>query len=106
VLSALWHRFAGQISQNVAGGYRPTIGGGLAVAAALVSALSGSRTTAGGGDGRNRAVGRVRPVAHAGLRLESASLFDRVGPGGNQGPGGIALTRFGRIATGRPIMGR
>ena len=91
-----------EVYLNVAGGYRLSDpAADLAVAAALVSALSERPVPREAVlMGEVALSGEVRPVAHAGLRLkESAKLgFDRGWvPSGTEGPGGIALTRFGRL---------
>ncbi len=91
-----------EVYLNVAGGYRLSDpAADLAVAAALVSALSERPVPQEAiVMGEVALSGEVRPVAHAGLRLkESAKLgFDRAwAPAGTEGPGGIRLTRFGRM---------
>ena len=91
-----------EVYLNVAGGYRLSDpAADLAVAAALVSALSERPVPQEAVVmGEIALSGEVRPVAHAGLRLkESAKLgFDRGWvPAGTEGPSGIALTRFGRM---------
>jgi DNA repair protein RadA/Sms len=91
-----------EVYLNVAGGYRLSDpAADLAVAAALVSALSERPVPQEAVImGEIALSGEVRPVAHAGLRLkESAKLgFDRGWvPAGTEGPSGIALTRFGRL---------
>ena len=91
-----------EVYLNVAGGYRLSDpAADLAVAAALVSALSErpvpQETVV---MGEIALSGEVRPVAHAALRLkESAKLgFERGWvPAGTEGPVNIALTRFGRL---------
>jgi DNA repair protein RadA/Sms len=87
---------------NVAGGYRLSDpAADLAVAAALVSALSERPVPQDAVVmGEIALSGEVRPVAHAALRLkESAKLgFERGwAPGGTEGPKGISLTRFGKL---------
>src|SRR5687768_4265613 len=91
-----------EVYLNVAGGYRLSDpAADLAVAAALVSALSERPVPQDAVIlGEIALSGEVRPVAHAGLRLkESAKLgFERAWvPAGTDGPNGIALTRFGRM---------
>src|SRR5687768_16951725 len=91
-----------EVYLNVAGGYRLSDpAADLAVAAALVSALSERPVPQEAVImGEIALSGEVRPVAHAGLRLkESAKLgFERGWvPAGTDGPNGIALTRFGRM---------
>ena len=91
-----------EVYLNVAGGYRLSDpAADLAVAAALVSALSERPVPQEAiVMGEIALSGEVRPVAHAGLRLkESAKLgFDRAwAPAGTEGPSGITLTRFGRL---------
>ena len=91
-----------EVYLNVAGGYRLSDpAADLAVAAALVSALSERPVPQEVVVmGEIALSGEVRPVAHAGLRLkESAKLgFDRAWvPAGTEQPNGIALTRFGRM---------
>ncbi len=91
-----------EVYLNVAGGYRlGDPAADLAVAAALVSALSERPVPQ---DtvilGEIALSGEVRPVAHAGLRLrESAKLgFESAWvPGGTEGPDGISIARFGRL---------
>ena len=88
-----------EVYLNVAGGYRLSDpAADLAVAAALVSALS-ERPVPGECVvlGEVALSGEVRPVAHAALRLkESAKLgFERAWvPAGVDSESGIALTRF------------
>jgi DNA repair protein RadA/Sms len=91
-----------EVYLNIAGGYRlidPAAD--LAVAAALVSALSERPVPQEAVVmGEIALSGEVRPVAHAALRLkESAKLGFGRGwvPGGTEGPKGIALTRFSRL---------
>src|SRR5512139_187156 len=91
-----------EVYLNVAGGYRLSDpAADLAVAAALVSALSERPVPQEAVlMGEIALSGEVRPVAHAGLRLkESAKLgFDRAWvPAGTDGAGGISLARFGRL---------
>jgi len=91
-----------EVYLNVAGGYRLSDpAADLAVAAALVSALSERPVPQDAVVmGEIALSGEVRPVAHAALRLkESAKLgFERGWvPGGAEGPGGISLTRFGKL---------
>jgi len=92
-----------EVYLNIAGGYRLTDpAADLAVAAALVSALSERPVPQEAVImGEIALSGEVRPVAHAALRLkESAKLgFERGWvPGGTEGPKGIALTRFGKLS--------
>jgi DNA repair protein RadA/Sms len=92
-----------EVYLNVAGGYRLSDpAADLAVAAALVSALSERPVPPEAIImGEIALSGEVRPVAHAGLRLkESAKLgFDRAWvPGGTEGASGMALTRFVRLS--------
>ena len=91
-----------EVYLNVAGGYRLSDpAADLAVAAALVSALSERPVPQEAVImGEIALSGEVRPVAHAGLRLkESAKLgFDRAWvPAGTEESRGIALTRFRRL---------
>ena len=91
-----------EVYLNVAGGYRLTDpAADLAVAAALVSALSERPVPQEAVVlGEIALSGEVRPVAHAALRLkESAKLgFERGWvPAGTEEAGGIGLTRFGRL---------
>ena len=91
-----------EVYLNVAGGYRLTDpAADLAVAAALVSALSERPVPQDAVVmGEIALSGEVRPVAHAGLRLKESSKlgFERGWvPAGSEGPSGIALTRFGRL---------
>jgi len=91
-----------EVYLNVAGGYRLSDpAADLAVAAALVSALSERPVPQDAVVmGEIALSGEVRPVAHAALRLkESAKLgFERGwAPGGTEGPKGISLTRFGKL---------
>ncbi|HET9397805.1 MAG TPA: DNA repair protein RadA [Sphingomicrobium sp.] len=91
-----------EVYLNVAGGYRLSDpAADMAVAAALVSAMSKRPVQQDSVVmGEIALSGEVRPVAHVALRLkESAKLgFDRAWvPSGTEGPGGIALTRFGRL---------
>jgi DNA repair protein RadA/Sms len=91
-----------EVYLNVAGGYRLSDpAADLAVAAALVSALSERPVPQESVVmGEVSLSGEVRPVAHAGLRLkESAKLgFDRGWvPKGTEGPSGISLARFDRL---------
>ncbi len=102
-----------EVYLNVAGGYRLSDpAADLAVAAALVSALSErpvpQETVV---LGEIALSGEVRPVAHAALRLkESAKLgFERawVPAGADQSEDGIALTRFANLrALVDQILGR
>jgi DNA repair protein RadA/Sms len=91
-----------EVYLNVAGGYKLTDpAADLAVAAALVSALSERPVPQDAVVmGEIALSGEVRPVAHAALRLkESAKLGFQRGwaPGGTEGPAGISLTRFGKL---------
>ena len=91
-----------EVYLNVAGGYRLSDpAADLAVAAALVSALSERPVPQDAVVmGEIALSGEVRPVAHAGLRLkESAKLgFDRAWvPGATEQPDGISLNHFGRL---------
>jgi DNA repair protein RadA/Sms len=91
-----------EVYLNVAGGYRLSDpAADLAVAAALVSALSEKAVPQEAVVmGEIALSGEVRPVAHAGLRLKEAAKlgFDRAWvPKGTEGPGGISLTRFDRL---------
>ncbi|HXG80749.1 MAG TPA: DNA repair protein RadA [Sphingomicrobium sp.] len=91
-----------EVYLNVAGGYRLSDpAADLAVAAALVSALSERPVPQEAVVmGEIALSGEVRPVAHAGLRLKEAAKlgFERAWvPKGTDGPSGIALTRFDRL---------
>jgi DNA repair protein RadA/Sms len=91
-----------EVYLNVAGGYRLTDpAADLAVAAALVSALSERPVPAEAVVlGEIALSGEVRPVAHAGLRLKEAAKlgFDRAwAPSGTAAPGGIALAGFSNL---------
>jgi DNA repair protein RadA/Sms len=91
-----------EVYLNVAGGYRLSDpAADLAVAAALVSALSERPVPQEAVImGEIALSGEVRPVAHAGLRLkESAKLgFDRAWvPGATEASGAVSLTRFGKL---------
>src|SRR5919112_1729676 len=91
-----------EVYLNVAGGYRLSDpAADLAVAAALVSALSERPVPQEAVImGEIALSGEVRPVAHAALRLKEAAKlgFDRAWvPKGTEGPGGIALSRFDRL---------
>ena len=91
-----------EVYLNIAGGYRLSDpAADLAVAAALVSALSERPVPQEAVlMGEVALSGEIRPVAHAALRLkESAKLgFERGWvPGGTEGPEGISLTRFGKM---------
>ena len=92
-----------EVYLNVAGGYKLSDpAADLAVAAALVSALS-ERPVPGDSVvlGEIALSGEVRPVGHAALRLKEAAKlgFARawVPAGVDKGEGGIALTRFGNL---------
>jgi DNA repair protein RadA/Sms len=91
-----------EVYLNVAGGYRLSDpAADLAVAAALVSALSERPVPQEAVVmGEIALSGEVRPVAHAGLRLkESAKLgFDRAWvPAGTEGTSGITPAKFGKL---------
>ena len=91
-----------EVYLNVAGGYRLSDpAADLAVAAALVSALSERPVPQEAVVmGEIALSGEVRPVAHAGLRLKESNKlgFDRAWvPSGTDGAGGISLARFGRL---------
>ena len=91
-----------EVYLNVAGGYRLSDpGADLAVAAALVSAMSERPVPSECVVlGEIALSGEIRPVAHAGLRLkESAKLgFERAWvPAGAEASDAIALTRFRTI---------
>ena len=91
-----------EVYLNVAGGYRLSDpAADLAVAAALVSALSERPVPQEAVVmGEIALSGEVRPVAHAGLRLKESNKlgFDRaLVPAGTDGAGGIALARFGKL---------
>ena len=91
-----------EVYLNVAGGYRLSDpAADLAVAAALVSALSERPVPQEAVVmGEIALSGEVRPVAHAGLRLKEAAKlgFERGWvPKGTEGPDGISLTRFDRL---------
>ena len=91
-----------EVYLNVAGGYRLSDpAADLAVAAALVSALSERPVPQEAVVmGEIALSGEVRPVAHAGLRLkESAKLgFDQAWvPAGTEGSASSSLARFGRL---------
>ena len=94
-----------EVYLNVAGGYRLTDpAADLAVAAALVSALSERPVPTGSVVfGEIALSGEVRPVAHAAIRAkESAKLgFDRamVPPGGKQAVAGMNFVTFGRLGS-------
>ena len=91
-----------EVYLNVAGGYRLTDpAADLAVAAALVSALSEWPVPQEAiVMGEIALSGEVRPVAHAGLRLKEASKlgFDRAWvPAATETPKGVTLGKFGRL---------
>ncbi|MCJ7420635.1 DNA repair protein RadA [Sphingomicrobium astaxanthinifaciens] len=91
-----------EVYLNVAGGYRLNDpAADLAVAAALVSALSERPLPAGTITfGEVALSGELRPVAHAGLRLKEASKlgFERAWvPGGVDPAGGMACDGFARL---------
>ena len=88
-----------EVYLNVAGGYRLSDpAADLAVAAALVSALSERPVPAEAVVlGEIALSGEIRPVAHAGLRLKEAAKlgFERAwAPSGIKGVEGIALSQF------------
>ncbi len=91
-----------EVYLNIAGGYRlGDPAADLAVAAALVSALSErpvpQETVV---LGEIALSGEVRPVAHAGLRLRESAKLGFEGawvPAGTEGPDGISIARFGRL---------
>jgi DNA repair protein RadA/Sms len=101
-----------EVYLNVAGGYRLTDpAADLAVAAALVSALSERPVPAGTVVlGEIALSGEVRPVAHAGLRLKEAAKlgFETAWtPSGTAGADGIATAGFGNLrALVDQILGR
>ncbi len=101
-----------EVYLNVAGGYRLTDpAADLAVAAALVSALSERPVpTDAVVLGEIALSGEVRPVAHAGLRLKEAAKlgFDRAWvPSDTPDASGIALAGFGNLrALVDQILGR
>jgi DNA repair protein RadA/Sms len=101
-----------EVYLNVAGGYRLTDpAADLAVAAALVSALSERPVPADAIIlGEIALSGEVRPVGHAGLRLKEAAKlgFERAWvPSGTQGAGGIDLAGFANLkALADQILGR
>jgi DNA repair protein RadA/Sms len=91
-----------EVYLNVAGGYRLSDpAADLAVAAALVSALSERPVPQEAVVmGEIALSGEVRPVAHSGLRLKESSKlgFDRAWvPAGTEGGGSISLTRFAKL---------
>jgi DNA repair protein RadA/Sms len=91
-----------EVYLNVAGGYRLTDpAADLAVAAALVSALSERPVPQDGVVmGEIALSGEVRPVAHSALRLKESSKlgFSQCWvPGGTEGPSGIKLSRFSKL---------
>jgi len=91
-----------EVYLNVAGGYRLSDpAADLAVAAALVSALSERPVPQESVVmGEIALSGEVRPVAHAGLRLKESNKlgFDRAWvPAGTDGAGGILLARFVKL---------
>jgi DNA repair protein RadA/Sms len=91
-----------EVYLNVAGGYRLSDpAADLAVAAALVSALSERPVPQDAiVMGEIALSGEVRPVAHAGLRLKESNKlgFDRGWvPAGTDGAGNIFLARFGKL---------
>jgi DNA repair protein RadA/Sms len=91
-----------EVYLNIAGGYRLTDpGADLAVAAALVSALS-ERPVPNESIvfGEIALSGEVRQVAHAGLRLKEAAKlgFDRAWvPSQSKGADGISTTQFANV---------
>jgi DNA repair protein RadA/Sms len=91
-----------EVYLNVAGGYRLSDpAADLAVAAALVSALSERPVPQEAVVmGEIALSGEVRPVAHAGLRLKESNKlgFDSAWvPAGTDGGGSISLARFGKL---------
>ena len=91
-----------EVYLNVAGGYRLSDpAADLAVAAALVSALSERPIPAGTVVlGEVALSGEIRPVAHAGLRLKEAAKlgFDRAwSPKGVEAPEGLSAERYERL---------
>jgi DNA repair protein RadA/Sms len=91
-----------EVYLNVAGGYRLSDpAADLAVAAALVSALSERPVPSEAVVlGEIALSGEIRPVAHAGLRLkESAKLgFDTAwAPNGIKGGDGLRVAEFGNL---------
>ncbi|MEQ7874856.1 DNA repair protein RadA [Sphingomonas sp. ASV193] len=91
-----------EVYLNVAGGYRlQDPGADLAVAAALVSALSERPVPAGAvALGEIALSGEIRPVAHAPLRLKEAAKlgFDSAWvPAGIDGPATLKLERFAHL---------
>ena len=91
-----------EVYLNVAGGYRLSDpAADLAVAAALVSALSERPVPQQAVVlGEVALSGEVRPVAHAALRLKEAAKlgFERAWvPAGVDSESGIALTRFASL---------
>ena len=91
-----------EVYLNVAGGYRLSDpGADLAVAAALVSALSERPVPeATVIMGEVALSGEVRPIAHGGLRLKEAAKlgFERAwAPSGVEGPKGLATANFGHL---------
>jgi len=101
-----------EVYLNVAGGYRLTDpAADLAVAAALVSALSERPVPSDAIVlGEIALSGEIRPVAHAALRLKEAAKlgFERAWvPSGTQGNDGIAPSGFGNLrALVDQILGR
>ena len=101
-----------EVYLNVAGGYRLTDpAADLAVAAALVSALSERPVPADAAVvGEIALSGEIRPVAHAGLRLKEAAKlgFERAWvPAGTPAVEGIMPARFGNLrALADQILGR
>jgi DNA repair protein RadA/Sms len=91
-----------EVYLNVAGGYRLTDpAADLAVAAALVSALSDKALPLRGvWFGEVSLSGEIRPVAHAGLRLrEAAKLGFDLGFGPADGGNGVASLSYNGVAT-------
>src|SRR6476469_2946417 len=101
-----------EVYLNVAGGYRlQDPAADLAVAAALVSALSERPVPSEAVVlGEVALSGEIRPVAHAALRLKEAAKlgFERAwAPSGTQGNDGIAPSGFGNLrALVDQILGR
>ena len=92
-----------EVYLNVAGGYRLSDpAADLAVAAALVSALSERPVPADAVVmGEIALSGEVRPVAHGALRLKEAAKlgFERGWiPASLEAPGSMAVTRFGKLS--------
>ncbi|HEX2623914.1 MAG TPA: DNA repair protein RadA [Sphingomicrobium sp.] len=91
-----------EVYLNVAGGYRlQDPGADLAVAAALVSALSERPIPEGTVImGEIALSGEVRPIAHSPLRLKEAAKlgFEHAwAPSGAEGPPGLGVAHFGHL---------